>query len=72
MTEDNNTQDRIRRAVSPIRLALKYANVMGKETGVNIQLMDEEPEYEPASIGMSYSAPQYLSRLRSSKSHTND
>ena len=34
--------------------------------------MEEEPEYEPGSIGMSASAPQYWSRLGSSKSRTSD
>ena len=72
MTEDNNTQDISRPAVSPIRLALTYAKEMEKETGINTQLMGEEPEYEPGSIGMSASAPQYWSRLSSSKSCTSD
>ena len=40
MTEDNNTQDISRPAVSPIRLALTYAKEMEKETGINTQLME--------------------------------
>ena len=34
--------------------------------------MEEETEYEEGGIGMSASAPQYWSRLGSSKSRTND
>ena len=72
MTETTRTQDISRPAISPIRLALTYASEMEKETGVNIQLMEEEPEYEEGSIGMSASATQYWSRLGSSKSRTSD
>ena len=72
MTETTRTQDISRPAISPIRLALTYASEMEKETGGNIQLMEEEPEYEEGSIGMSASAPQYWSRLGSSKSRTSD
>ena len=59
MTEDNNTKDISRPAVSPIRLALTYAKEMEKETDINTEFIEEEPEYEPGSIGMSASAPQY-------------
>ena len=73
MTETEKTQEDISRpAISPVRLALTYASEMEKETGVNIQFMEEEPEYEPGSIGMSASAPQYWSRLGSSKSSSSD
>ena len=72
MTETTRTQDISRPAISPIRLALTYASEMEKETGVNIQLMEEEPEYEEGSIGMSASVSQYWSRLGSSKSRTSD
>ena len=65
-------EDISRPAISPVRLALTYASEMEKETGVNIQFMEEEPEYEAGSIGMSASAPQYWSRLGSSKSRTSD
>ena len=73
MTDTDKTQKDISRsAISPIRLAHTYASEMEKETGANIQFMEEDPEYEPGSIGMSASAPQYWSRLGSSKSCTSD
>ena len=72
MTETSNTQDMTRPTISPIRLALRYASEMEKETCVNIQLMEEEPEYKEESIRMSTSAPQYWSRLGSSRSRTSN
>ena len=72
MTENDHSQDISRPSTSPIRLALTYAKEMEKVIGVNIQIMEEEPEYEEGSIGMSASAPQYWSRLGSSKSRTSD
>ena len=72
MTENDHSQVISRPSISPIRLALAYAKEMEKETGVNIQIMEEDPEYEEGSIGMSAGAPQYWSRLGSSKSRTSD
>ena len=57
MTETGNTQDIARPIISPIRLALTYASDTEKETGVNIQIMEEEPEYKEGNTRMSASAP---------------
>ena len=70
MTETSNTQDIARPIISPISLALTYAGEMEKKTGVNIQIMGAE--YKEGSIRMSASAPQYWSRLGSSRSRTSD
>ena len=69
MTETNCTQYISRPVISSITLALTHASGMEKETGVNIQTIEEEPGYEQDSIRMSANALQYWSR---SKSHPVD
>lgn len=72
MTLDNYSQGTALLITSPLKLALTYACEMEKETGINVRLMAEEPEYEEGSIGMTASAPLYRTRLGPSKSCTSD
>ena len=46
------------------------AKEMEKVTGIDIQMIEPEPEYEEGNIVMTSSAPKYWSRLGSSKSRT--
>ena len=45
---------------------------MEKTTGIDIQMIEPEPEYEEGCVAMTSSAPKYWSRLGSSKSRTTE
>ena len=45
---------------------------MEKITGIDIQMIKQEPEYEEGCVVMTSSAPKYWSGLGSSKSRTTD
>ena len=72
LTETSNSQETLRQTLPYMRLVLTYATEMERDTGINYRLMEEEPEFEEWCVGMTASAPHYLSRLGSSKSRTSE
>ena len=72
MTQTEHSQNTIRLAISPFRLALTHAKEMEKITRIDIQMIEPEPEYEEGCVAMTSSAPKYWSRLGSSKSRTTE
>ena len=72
MNQTELTQSTTRLVISPLRLALTQAKEMEKTTGIDIQMIEPEPEYEEGCVAMTSSAPKYWSRLGSSKSRTTE
>jgi len=58
--------------ISPLALALSQANDMGKNTGVSVNTIEPEMDYEVGCIRMSRTKPDYWSRLGSSKNRTHE
>lgn len=69
MMDTESSTDTTRLIIFPLRLALTQAKEMEKDTGIDIQMIEPEPEYEEGCVNMTMSAPKYWSRL-ASKSRT--
>ena len=59
MTQTEHSQNTMRLAISPFRLALTQAKEMEKITGIDTQMIEQEPEYEEGCVAMTSRAPKY-------------
>ena len=58
MAETETTNNTTKMLISPFRIALTQAKEMEKVTGIDIQMIEPEPEYEEGNIVMTSSAPK--------------
>ena len=60
------------RCITPMTLALSQASEMKTLTGVDIEIIEQEMDYEAGSLALTKRLPSYWSRLGSSKSRTQE